>query len=156
MIGMAIRELNLENARIGFRNFEGREGQYNRQGERSFAIFLEDHRLAEELANEGWNVKFPKPRDHKADPDEPERDPYMQVSVGFDNYPPKVYMISNENPTRLSEDEVAMLDWAEIDKTDLVIRPYEWQVNGNTGVKAYLKAAYITIVTDQFAAKYGL
>lgn len=153
---MAIRDLPLEHAKIGFRNFEGREGQYNRKGERSFAVFLEDHRLAEELAQEGWNVKFPKPRDNKADPDEPERDPYIQVSVGFDNYPPKVFLISNGNPTKLSEDEVDMLDWAEIENVDLVLRPYQWSVNGNTGVKAYLKAAYVTIVTDAFAAKYGL
>lgn len=153
---MAVKPLSLENVRIGFRNFEGREGQYNKKGERSFAIFLEDHQLAQDLAAEGWNVKFPKDNENRVDPDEPARDPYMQVSVGFDNYPPNVFIISNGNPTRIMADEVAMLDWAEIENVDLVIRPYEWSVNRNSGIKAYLKSGYFTIVTDKFAAKYGL
>ena len=153
---MAVKPLSLENVRIGFRNFEGREGKYNKAGERSFAVFLEDHKLAEDLANEGWNVKFPQPRENPADPDEDARDPYLQVSVGFEYYAPNVFLISNGNPTKLGEQEVAMLDWAEIEKVDLVLRPYEWSVNKNSGIKAYLKAGYFTIVQDEFAAKYGL
>lgn len=152
---MAVKPISLENVRIGFRNFEGREGMYNKKGERSFAVFL-DRQSADQLASEGWNVKFPKERNEPVDPDEDERDPYMSVSVGFDAYPPNVFLISNGNPTRLSEDEVLMLDWAEIENVDLVIRPYEWSVNKNTGIKAYLKSGYFTIVVDQFAAKYGL
>ena len=147
--------VNLEDVRIGFRNFEGREGMYNRAGERSFAVFL-DRQTAEAMAEDGWNVKFPKENDRKVDPDEPERDPYLQVSVGFDYYPANVFLISNEQPTRLGEDEVAMLDWAEIQQVDLVLRPYEWSVSGNSGIKAYLKAGYFTIVQDKFASKYGV
>lgn len=151
-----VKPLSLENVRIGFRNFEGRESQYNKSGDRSFAVFIEDHKLAEQLAEEGWNVKFPKDNDQRVDPDEPARDPHIQVSVGFDYYPPNIFVISNGQPTRLGEAEVAMLDWAEIENVDLVIRPYEWSVNRNSGIKAYLKAGYFTIVTDKFAAKYGL
>ena len=91
---MAVKPLSLENVRIGFRNFEGREGQYNKKGERSFAVFLEDRQLAEALAAEGWNVKFPKEHE-KVDPDEPSRDAYLQVSVSYDYYPPNVFIISN-------------------------------------------------------------
>jgi hypothetical protein len=153
---MAVKPLSLENVRIGFRNFEGREGQYNKKGERAFAVFLEDKELAEQLLAEGWNVKFPKENENKIDPDEPSRDPYLQVSVGFEYYPPNVFLISNGNPTKISEDEVPMLDWAEIENVDLVLRPYEWSVNRNSGIKAYLKSGYFTIVTDKFAAKYGI
>jgi hypothetical protein len=153
---MAVKPLALESVRIGFRNFEGREGQYNKKGERSFAVFFEDHALAQALLDEGWNIKFPKEREEQVDPDEPARDPYLQISVAFDNYPPNVFIISNGQPTRLTVDEVSMLDWAEIENVDLVIRPYEWSVNRNSGIKAYLKSGYFTIVTDRFAAKYGL
>jgi hypothetical protein len=150
-----IRPLSLEGVTIGFKNFEGREGLYNKAGDRSFAVFL-DRRQAEELAAEGWNVKFPKENPNRVDPDEDERDPYLQVSVSFDAYPPNVFIISNGNPTRIGADEVGMLDWAEIENVDLVIRPYEWTVNRNSGVKAYLKAGYFSIVVDKFAHKYGL
>ena len=150
-----MKPVNLENVRIGFRNFEGREGQYNKKGDRSFAVFL-DRQTAEAMAADGWNVKFPKENPDRVDPDEPERDPYLQVSVSFNFFPPNVFLISDDRPTRLSEDEVAMLDWAEIVNVDLVLRPYEWTVNRNTGIKAYLKSGYFTILADKFASKYGV
>ena len=149
-----VQIINIENAEIGFKNFEGREGAYNKEGVRSFAVFF-DHDVAEDLLKEGWNIKFPRPMD-SIDPEEDTRKPFMQVSVSFDNYPASVFMVSNENVTRLGEEEVSMLDWAEIQNVDLVIRPYTWSVNGNSGIKAYLKAGYFTIVTDKFAEKYGL
>lgn len=149
------RPVSLENVRIGFRNFEGREGMYNKKGERSFAVFL-DKPTAEQLAADGWNVKFPREQENPVDPDADGRDPYLQVSVGFDFYPANVFLISNGNPTKLGEDEVAMLDWAEIENVDLVLRPYEWSVNRNSGIKAYLKSGYFTIVADRFAEKYGI
>lgn len=149
------RVVSLEDVRIGFRNFEGREGMYNKAGERSFAVFL-NRQTADQLAEEGWNVKYPKEITGQVDPDADTREPYLQVSVGFDFYPANVILISNDNPTRLSEEEVAMLDWAEIEQVDLVLRPYQWSVNGNSGIKAYLKSGYFTIVADKFASKYGL
>ena len=152
---MAITPVSFENARIGFRNFEGREGKYNKAGERSFAVFL-DRQLAEELAAEGWNVKFPVASENRVDPDEDARDPYLSVSVGFERFPPRVFLISNGNPTKLTEEEVGMLDWTELEQVDLVLRPYEWSVNRNSGIKAYLKSGYFTIVSDRFAEKYGI
>jgi hypothetical protein len=149
-----IQKISIGNAVIGFRNFEGREGPYNKLGERSFAVFL-DGDTARDLDAKGWNVKFPKDYD-KVDPDQESRDPYLQVSLGFEHFPPSVYMISNGNATKLTEHEVAMLDWAELEKVDLVIRPYTWSVGGRSGIKAYLKSGYFTIATDEFAAKYGL
>ena len=152
---MKVAAVSLEDVRIGFRNFEGREGQYNKSGDRSFAVFL-DKQTADRMASEGWNVKYPKVNPNSIDPDEELRDPHIQVTVGFDYYPANVILISNGNPTRLSEEQVQMLDWAEIEHVDLVLRPYQWSVNGNSGIKAYLKSGYFTIVSDPFAQKYGL
>jgi len=149
-----IKPVNLPNVKIGFRNFEGREGMYNKAGERSFAVFL-DPETADAMAAEGWNIKFPKQSDHQVDPDAPSRDPYISVSVTFDKFPPDVHLLSNGNHTKLDEEEVAMLDWAELENVDLVVRPYEWSVNRNSGVKAYLKKGYFTMVSDQFTEKYG-
>lgn len=146
--------INLANVTIGFRNFEGVEGPYNKTGERSFAVFL-DPETAADLAEKGWNVKFPRVTE-KIDPDQDSRNPYLQVSIGFDHFPANVFLISNGTPVKLTEPEVGMLDWAELELVDVVLRPYHWSVNRNSGIKAYLKSGYFTIVTDAFAAKYGL
>lgn len=148
------KQLNIAGARIGFKNFTGLEGAYNKEGERSFAVFLDDE-LAETLSADGWNVKYPKPRDLTHD-EEDTRQPYLAVEVAFGKFPPKIVTITNDIPKVLSEDEVSTLDWLEIENVDLVINPYHWSVNGNSGVKAYLKAIYATIESDMFSQKYGI
>ena len=37
---------------------------------------------------------------------------------------------------------------------DLIIKPYVWEVGGNTGIKAYLKTMYVTAADDPFYQKY--
>lgn len=147
------KELQLADVEIGFRNFAGREGAYNREGDRNFVIFLRDQE-AKNLEEQGWNVKWPKPLD---DPDEEDtRQPYLPVAVSLDPYPPKIVLVAGDKPTLLHGDDIDVLDTATIDNVDAVIRPYSWSVNGNSGVKAYLKAIYVTIATDGFEAKYGI
>lgn len=141
--------ITIENARIGFRNFTGKEGRYNPKGKRNFCIFLETD-LAETLSKDGWNIKWLDPRD----PDDSQQ-AYLPVEVAYSNFPPKIVMITaSRGKTILDEDTVNVLDWAEIENVDLIVRPYNWEVNKKTGVKAYLKTMYITIVEDEFASKY--
>lgn len=141
--------LTIKDARIIFRNFEGREGQYNREGDRNFAVVL-DQAQAEILAEDGWNVKFPQPRE-----DGEIRDPYMQVSVSFKNRPPTIVMITSRGRTNLTEGNCVLLDWAEIAMVDMIVHPYEWTVGGRTGVKAYLRSIYVTIREDELELKYA-
>ena len=148
------KQLNIAGARIGFKNFTGLEGPYNKEGERSFAVFL-DEELAETLLADGWNVKLPKLRELASD-EEDTRQPHLAVEVAFGKFPPKIVTITNDIPKVLSEEEVNTLDWLEIENVDLVINPYHWSVNGNSGVKAYLKAIYATIESDMFSQKYGI
>lgn len=146
---MANNNIVVENARIGFKNFSGKEGQYNPAGRRNFCLFFDDKDLVNRLASDGWNIRYLKPRDEG---DEPAA--YLQVTVSFGNYPPKIVLITSRGKTSLSEDEVNMLDWAEIKNVDIIVRPYNWNVNGKSGTKAYLKAMYVTIEEDEFASKY--
>ena len=143
-----IHNLSVENARIIFRNFSGKEGKFNPAGKRSFCLLL-DADTAERLSDQGWNVKTLAPRDPDDDPQ-----PYIQVAVQFSNYPPNIYLISGGKKTKLDEDSVSILDYAEIENVDLIINPSRWEVSGKSGVKAYLKALYVTIVENEFEKKY--
>jgi hypothetical protein len=144
----------MEGVRIIFRNFEGKEGQYNRAGDRNFGVLL-DTDVAEAMANDGWNIKFLKPREEDADEGE-EPQAWLPVSVNFDKgRPPRVVMITSRGRTNLDESSVELLDWADIQNVDLIVRPYTWEVNGKTGVKAYLQSLYVTVEEDELERKYA-
>jgi hypothetical protein len=142
----------LEDVRLIFRNFAGREGMYNREGDRNFAVVLPLD-VAERMKLDGWNVKV-RPAREEGEEDEP----YISVAVNFQGrFPPVIRMIGSKSgrSTNLDEATVEVLDQVDILQVDLSIRPYDWAVSGNTGRKAYLQSLYVTIIEDPLQLKYA-
>jgi hypothetical protein len=141
--------VNIENARLAFRNFSGKEGKFNPAGRRNFCVIL-DNKTGEDLARQGWNIKYLKPREEG---DEPQA--YISVTVNYKGgRPPKIIVMTTRNKTFLEESSVHVLDWADISNVDLILNPSTWTVNGKTGIKAYLKSLYVTLNEDEFEYKY--
>lgn len=145
------RNLIVENARIIFRNFSGRTSQFNPDGKRSFALIL-NQGDAERLIDEGWNVKYLRPREPGDD-----ETPYINVNVRYSKeYPmrdPKVWMVTGRSKTLLDEETVGSVDYVDISNVDLVISPYKWKMGNSSGITAYLKQAFIEM-EDYFGKKY--
>ena len=115
-----IYNIVVEDARIIFRNFSGEETKFNRAGNRNFCVIIDDADLAQKLSEDGWNIRMLAPRDEQ---DEPTY--YLNVTVSFTNIPPNVFMIVGHTKTRLDEESIASLDYAEIRNVDLELRPYQ-------------------------------
>lgn len=138
----------VEDAQLIFRNFSGKEGQYNREGDKNFAVILNEETAAQMLSD-GWNVKV-LPAREEGDSDTF----YIQVSVNFKNRPPRVVLITDKNRTNLDNDTVSSLDWVDIRTADLICRGYDWEVGDKTGTKAYLQSMFVTIEQDALEKKY--
>lgn len=143
-----INAVTLENVRIMFRNFSGKEGQYNAKGKRNFCVFLDDD-IGNAMSDDGWNVNWLTARE-----EDEARQAYIQVAVSYANRPPRIVMITSRGKTPLDEDTIDLLDWAEIQKTDVILNPYVWDVNGKSGVKAYAKSVFVTLIEDELEKKY--
>lgn len=143
-----VPNISIENAQIRFRNFTGEPTKFNKAGgKRTFSVMLEPE-LAQKLSEDGWNVKSWEP--------EGAEEPlyHLPVEASYNLYPPKIYMISGKKKTLLTEDTIAALQYAEFANVDIIINPYTWEVQGKSGIKAYVKSMYVTIVEDEFEKKY--
>ncbi len=138
--------LQIDDARIIYRNFAGRGDKYNREGDRNFAVLIPDEEIADELTRRGWNVKVKPPREEGDTPFM-----YLPVKVKFNDRGPSVYLRTGRVQNRLEEEDIGRLDRIDIIGVDLDIRPYDWEVNGKTGRTAYLQSICVTQDVDRFA-----
>lgn len=142
-------EVRIDNAHVAFRNFSGAEGKYNPAGNRNFCVFLPDD-IAKSMEHDGWSIRWLDSREN-----EPPQ-ALLQVKLNFGNYPPNIVLVSDGKMSKLSEENVNVLDFAELQQVDLILRGYQWgPIQGKTGVKAYLKTGYFVLVVDELAKKYS-
>lgn len=147
---MVAEKITFENAQLMFKNFAGKEGKFNREGDRSFSVRIGDTDVANALIRDGWNVRQLRPRE-----DDEEGTYILPVAVRYDNFPPHIWLVTSRGKELLTEETVGLLDCADITNVDLIVTPYSWSLaNGQSGVKAYVKTMYVTIDEDEFAHKY--
>ena len=147
--------LQIDDARIIFRNFRGEASKYNNEGNRNFALIIPNEEMAEELTKRGWNVKIKPPRDDEDDPFM-----YLPVKVKFNDRGPAIYLQTGKARNRLTEDVVGCLDNIDISSVDMDIRPYDWVLqegtpNEKSGRTAYLQSMLGVQEIDRFAEQYA-
>lgn len=142
--------LQIDDAKIIFKNFEGRGDKFNREGDRNFSLLIEDPNTADALVKEGWNVKIKPGRDE-------DEEPFMRlpVKVKFTEYGPNVYLRTVDRVNKLDEESISCLDNIDIESVNMDIQPYDWEVNGRTGRTAYLQSMEVVQRIDRFSARYG-
>lgn len=142
--------LQIDDARIIYRNFAGAPSKFNREGDRNFAVVIPEQEIADELIRDGWNVKIKPPRDEDDAPFM-----FLPVKIKFNDRGPNAYLVTGKRMNRLDEESIACLDDVDILSVDLDIRPYDWDVNGKQGRTAYLQSIRVTQEVDRFAERYA-
>ena len=142
--------LQIDDARIIYRNFSGVGSKYNREGDRNFALVIPNEEIKDALVQEGWNVKIKAPREEGDTPFM-----ILPVKIKFNERGPRVYLKSGQALNKLDEETVGCLDDIDISSVDLDLRPFDWDVNGKTGRTAYLQSIHVTQNIDRFAARYA-
>lgn len=142
--------LQIDDARIIYRNFSGVGSKYNREGDRNFALVIPNEEIKDALVQEGWNVKIKAPREEGDTPFM-----ILPVKIKFNERGPHVYLKSGQALNKLDEETVGCLDDIDISSVDLDLRPFDWDVNGKTGRTAYLQSIHVTQNIDRFAARYA-
>ena len=145
-----VNNINIEGAMIIWKNFSGERDKFN-PGKRGFSVVIDDTVMADELRQEGLNVKD-RPLQEGADDSEQEWT--LPVKLNMNRYT-QVWLIVGNHKTLLDEDTVSQLDVVDIVNCDISIRPYEWEMNGRTGITAYVDSMYVTIRENKFAEKYA-
>ncbi|WP_288617769.1 hypothetical protein [uncultured Eubacterium sp.] len=141
--------LQIDDARIIFKNFSGEESKFNRAGDRNFAVRINDPDAVDQLTADGWNVTVKPPKEEGDDPYM-----YIKVKIKFNDRGPKVFLKSGKHVRRLSEQNVGLLDSIDILRVDLDLRAYDWEVNGKTGRTAYLDSINVEQDLNRFEEYY--
>ena len=72
--------VQVDDARIVFRNFSGVGTKFNREGDRNFCMVIDDEQIADALAREGWNIKIKPAREEGDIPFM-----YLKVNIKFND-----------------------------------------------------------------------
>ena len=142
--------LKIEGTHIVFKpNFEGREEQFNREGDRYFNVAIDpDH--VDGLRADGWNVK-----EWTGKEDGDETAYFIKVKVSYKFKPPRLVLITSRGRVPLDEETCEMLDWQEFEFIDVILSASHYKINGRAGISAYLKTGMFVVAEDELEKKYA-
>ena len=100
-------------------------------GNYGFTVFLPEN-VYNDMWEEGWYVK------HKEKYAGDQREFSLDVGFRFDMYPPNITMVTHDGASVIvTEDNVALLQTADFERVDLIVRPHNWKSKtGDKGVAA--------------------
>lgn len=133
--------LVIKDAEIRFKNFRGKESTFNPAGRRNFWVRI-DGRKAKKLKKEGWAIKELRLENGK-------KRWFLPVTI-YESWADtkmnsKVVVIMSDGALKvckqLNDHSLGLLDIVDIEHFNMVIRGYEYNVNGRHGIKAYLRNA---------------
>ena len=153
---MAKRELvrfeDIDGRDLMYKNFEGRAGTYNNEGDRNFCLRLNEDEFRQ-LQEAGYTSLKEKTRTDSDGEEYTIR--YIPVKVNFNSKrPPQINKITKRGLVPLDEDTVKILDWADILSASVSISPYDWTRPDRSGRSAYLQELLVEIDDDTFASRY--
>lgn len=133
----------IENSRFIFdTNFAGDPSKdFYGSDQRKGNIIIPDHALAEQMIEDGFNVKMTKPSKKMIEEgrtDEFQQEYFVKVIANFNSqWPPRVYLITEDGcDVSLNEKTVGQIDRMWIEKVNVVLNPYE----GPRGKSLYIKS----------------
>lgn len=153
--------LIVEGAQIlpgAFRNFSGAPDQFNPGGgKRYFHFVIDDPEVAQQMRNDGWNVKIKPAREEGDIPF-----CYLKVAVAFPNFqknpkarPLDIAIFKSNGVNRLDETTVGLLDGAYITQANITMRPYCWDQSDPSKKAAYVQELHAFVQESaHFASDY--
>lgn len=154
----------VENTRFIFQtNFTGDPSRDRFADSRKKAnLIIPDPEQAKDLKKLGYKVRETRPRQDD-DPDEFQPEYFVPVVLKYRNrtgmkvkYPPKVYLVSGDNPpVLLDEDSVGSIDQMRVKNVNAILNPYEYDPE-NGGVSLYIRTMYVEqdLDDDPYAERY--
>lgn len=144
------KTLKIEGTRIVFRpNFAGLKEKFNKEGDRYFNVAIPPEDV-DQLVEDGWNVKEWTGREEG---DETEY--FIKVNVSFRFKPPRLVLITSRGRVPLDEETCDLLDWQDYEFIDVILSASFYNINGRSGLSAYLKTGMFVILEDELEQKYS-
>lgn len=148
---MRRENLVIEDARLIFKNFTGREERsrtdgrvVNMEGTKKFGVIVPED-IVDQLVEDGWNVKILAPREEG---DEPAH--YLSVNISDRFFTPKITMYTKRNSVDLNMETCGQIDYADIISADVVLEPAS-----QPGRNPYLRDLRVVIQESRLDEKYA-